>query len=105
MFLILCVLIFVLSDCLLTIYFCFLFVAYLASLEQPEITELAINEYRTATNMTDQFAALAAIAQNPGKARDEALYDFYNKWQDDFLVRFWCILRSIGKTVLGGEIC
>lgn len=36
--------------------------------------------------MTDQFSALAAIAQKPGKARDDALADFYNQWQDDYLV-------------------
>lgn len=36
--------------------------------------------------MTEQFAALAAIAQNPGKARDDVLADFYDKWQHDFLV-------------------
>ena len=61
-------------------------VAYLASLEDPEIIELVLQEYKTATNMTDQFAALAAIAQKPGKARDDALDDFYSKWQHDFLV-------------------
>ena len=37
--------------------------------------------------MTDQFAALAAIAQNPGKTRDDVLADFYSKWQDDYLVK------------------
>lgn len=56
------------------------------SLEDQEFTELALHEYRTATNMTDQFAALAAIAQNAGKTRDEILADFYNKWQHDYLV-------------------
>lgn len=45
-----------------------------------------MHEYKTATNMTDQFAALAAIAQNPGKSRDEVLADFYTKWQDEYLV-------------------
>lgn len=68
-------------------------IAYLASLDDEEITELVLNEYKTATNMTDQFSALAAIAQKPGKARDDALADFYNKWQDDYLVMiiysFW----------------
>ncbi|KAK4559363.1 hypothetical protein RGQ29_008541 [Quercus rubra] len=59
---------------------------YLASLEAPEYTELALQEYRTATNMTDQFAALAAIAQNLGKTRDDVMADFYSKWQHDFLV-------------------
>ena len=68
---------------------CFVFfIVYLASLEAPEYTELALQEYRTATNMTDQFAALAAIAQNPGKTRDDVLADFYSKWQHDFLVIF-----------------
>ena len=67
------------------VYFVFC-IGYLVSLEEPEFTELALHEYRTATNMTEQFAALAAIAQNPGKTRDDVLADFYNKWQDDFLV-------------------
>lgn len=60
--------------------------AYLGSLEKPEITELLLTEYRTATNMTEQFAALVAIEQRPGQIRDEVLADFYNKWQHDFLV-------------------
>ncbi|KAK3227649.1 hypothetical protein Dsin_007511 [Dipteronia sinensis] len=69
--------------------------AYLASLEDPEITELVLQEYKTATNMTDQFAALAAIAQKPGKARDDALDDFYSKWQHDFLVvNKWFALQA-----------
>jgi aminopeptidase N len=61
-------------------------VAYLASLEDQEFTNLALQEYNTATNMTEQFAALASIAQNPGKTRDDVLADFYNKWQNDYLV-------------------
>lgn len=64
--------------------------AYLASLEDPAYTELALNEYKMATNLTDQFAALAALAQNPGKTRDDILADFYNKWQDDYLV--WILI-------------
>ncbi|KAK6251331.1 hypothetical protein SCA6_005336 [Theobroma cacao] len=60
--------------------------AYLASLEDLEMTGLALHEYNTATNMTEQFAALAAIAQKPGKTRDDVLADFYSKWQHDFLV-------------------
>ncbi|KAK9067970.1 hypothetical protein SSX86_012081 [Deinandra increscens subsp. villosa] len=68
---------------------------YLASLEDEEITELVLQEYKTATNMTDQFSALAAIAQKPGKARDDVLADFYNKWQHDYLVvNKWFALQS-----------
>ncbi|PAN36740.1 hypothetical protein PAHAL_6G306500 [Panicum hallii] len=60
--------------------------AYLASLNEPDVTELALHEYKTATNMTEQFAALAALSQNPGQVREDALLDFYNKWQNDYLV-------------------
>ncbi|KAI3804450.1 hypothetical protein L1987_25998 [Smallanthus sonchifolius] len=68
---------------------------YLASLEDEEITELVLHEYKTATNMTDQFSALAAIAQKPGKVRDDALADFYNQWQHDYLVvNKWFALQS-----------
>ncbi|KAF9689322.1 hypothetical protein SADUNF_Sadunf01G0080300 [Salix dunnii] len=50
--------------------------AYLASLEDQELTELALHEYKTAINMTEQFVALEDMAQNPGKTRDEVV----NKW-------------------------
>ncbi|KAG6526404.1 hypothetical protein ZIOFF_016388 [Zingiber officinale] len=70
--------------------------AYLASLDDPELTNLALHEYKSATNMTDQFAALAALAQNPGQVRDEVLSDFYGKWQHDFLVvNKWFALQAM----------
>ncbi|TQD75520.1 hypothetical protein C1H46_038941 [Malus baccata] len=69
---------------------------YLASLEDSKCTELVLNEYKTATNMTEQFAALAAIAQNPGKTRDDILADFYSKWQEDYLVvNKWFALQAM----------
>ncbi|XP_021280550.1 puromycin-sensitive aminopeptidase isoform X3 [Herrania umbratica] len=70
--------------------------AYLASLEDLKMTELALHEYNTATNMTEQFAALAAIAQKPGKTRDDVLADFYSKWHHDFLVvNKWFALQAM----------
>ncbi|RZC52839.1 hypothetical protein C5167_021270 [Papaver somniferum] len=70
--------------------------SYLASLEDAQITELALNEYKTATNMTDQFAALTALVQKPGKTRDDVLADFYGKWEHDFLVvNKWLGLQAI----------
>ncbi|KAF3556531.1 hypothetical protein F2Q69_00014148 [Brassica cretica] len=69
--------------------------AYLASLEDPAYVELALGEYKSATNLTDQIAALAALAQKPGKTRDEVLADFYNKWQGDYLVvNKWFLLQA-----------
>ncbi|KAI3991951.1 hypothetical protein MKX01_012896 [Papaver californicum] len=70
--------------------------SYLASLEDDQITKLALNEYKTATNMTDQFAALTALVQNPGKTRDDVLTDFYGKWEHDYLVvNKWLGLQAI----------
>ncbi|CAI8599724.1 unnamed protein product [Vicia faba] len=69
---------------------------YLASLEDQEFTDLALQEYKTATNMTEQFAALASIAQNPVKIRDDVLADFYEKWQNDYLVvNKWFALQAV----------
>ncbi|KAL6502340.1 Puromycin-sensitive aminopeptidase [Orobanche hederae] len=69
--------------------------AYLGSLEDEEMTNLALHEYRSAMNLTDQFAALVALDQKPGKTRDEVLADFYNKWQHDFLVvNKWFALQA-----------
>ena len=47
-----------------------------------------LHEYKTATNMTEQFAALAAITQNPGKIRDDVLPNFCGKLLHHFLVNF-----------------
>ncbi|CAA0812156.1 Peptidase M1 family protein [Striga hermonthica] len=70
--------------------------AYLGSIEDEEITQLALHEYNIATNMTEQFAALAALNQKPGKTRDEVLADFYKKWQHDFLVvNKWFALQAM----------
>ncbi|CAI8599952.1 unnamed protein product [Vicia faba] len=70
--------------------------AYLASHEDQEFTDLALQEYKTATNMTEQFTALASIAQNPVKIRDDVLADFYDKWQNDYLVvNKWFALQAV----------
>lgn len=66
-------------------FFCWV-AAYLNSLNEPELTDLALSEYKNATNMTDQFSALAAICQNSGDARSRALSDFYEQWKDETLV-------------------
>ncbi|TYI70469.1 hypothetical protein E1A91_D08G223200v1 [Gossypium mustelinum] len=61
-----------------------------------DIKELALHEYKAATNMTEQFAALAAITQKPGKTCNHVLTDLYNKWQHDFLVvNKWFALQAM----------
>eukprot|EP00249_Psilotum_nudum_P020552 c27754_g1_i1 orf=837-3506(-) len=70
--------------------------AYLASLDEPQTTDLALREYKKATNMTEQFAALAALAQNPGDVRSTSLSDFYEQWKGDTLVvNKWLALQAI----------
>ncbi|MBA0646693.1 hypothetical protein Goklo_014638 [Gossypium klotzschianum] len=61
-----------------------------------DMKELALHEYKAATNMTEQFAALAAITQKPGKTCNHVLTDLYNKWQHDFLVvNKWFALQAM----------
>jgi aminopeptidase N len=63
--------------------------AYRLEGETPAIRQLALQQFRTADNMTDQFAALAALA-NVNAAdcpeRETALAEFYTRWQDEALV-------------------
>ena len=75
---------------LIILSFAFLCAGYLTSLNEPEITDMAVNEFKSATNMTDQVAALAAICQNPGDARSKALAEFYEQWKEEALV---CLVR------------
>jgi len=62
---------------------------YLLELDTPATRQLALQQFRNADNMTDQFAALAALA-NVNAAdcpeREAALADFYARWQHEALV-------------------
>ena len=63
--------------------------ACLLELDTPAIRQLALQQFSNADNMTDQFAALAALA-NVNAAdcpeREAALADFYARWQHEALV-------------------
>jgi len=50
--------------------------AYLLELDNAELRQLAWQQYQQADNMTDQFAALAALAQSDCSEREAALADF-----------------------------
>jgi aminopeptidase N len=59
----------------------------LLAIGMPEIgLRLAEQQYRTADNMTDRFAALAVLAQHRGEAREIALEHFANTFENDPLV-------------------
>jgi aminopeptidase N len=46
----------------------------------------ALRHYREASNMTDSIAALSILSHLTLPARDQALADFYARWQDEPLV-------------------
>ncbi|MCM8594483.1 aminopeptidase N [Accumulibacter sp.] len=60
--------------------------AYLAELDTPDTRRLAMHQFTTADNMTDQFAALATLAQHDCAERGEALAAFRRRWQNEALV-------------------
>ena len=59
---------------------------YLNKLECGDYRSLAFRQFSSADNMTDQFAALSVLANNPGPEGKAALDDFYARWQHEALV-------------------
>ncbi len=75
--------------------------SYLVESGAPESLELARAQYRDAGNMTDRFAALAALA-NAGAAAEE-LEDFYARFDDEPLViDKWFALQATSRLVPDG---
>jgi len=58
----------------------------LLELNDPEARRLAAQQFATADNMTDKFAALGALANTDCPERLPALEAFYRDWQDEPLV-------------------
>jgi aminopeptidase N len=60
--------------------------SYLASLEEPETTALAFQQFERARNMSDAEAALAALVGVDARERELALDAFYRRWKHEPLV-------------------
>ncbi|MEY4593457.1 MAG: hypothetical protein RIR18_2352, partial [Pseudomonadota bacterium] len=63
--------------------------SYLLELDTTAVRQMALTQFKTADNMTDQFAALAALANvNSAECpeRETALAEFYARWQNEALV-------------------
>jgi aminopeptidase N len=58
----------------------------LVATQRPEEIDRAMRHYREASNMTDAIMALSILSHLDVPARDEALDDFYGRWQDEPLV-------------------
>ena len=73
---------------------------YLASLEEPETTQLAFQQFERARSMTDAEAALAALTGLDGRERELALDAFYRRWKHDPLVLDkWFRLQAVAPQV------
>jgi aminopeptidase N len=58
----------------------------LAAKSTPEVTRRALAHYRGADNMTDAMGGLSALMLLGGEAFEEALADFYSRWEAEPLV-------------------
>ncbi len=58
----------------------------LAARQDPVVAGLALEQLATATNMTDELAALMTLTKLGGKRVDQSMHDFYDKWKDNPLV-------------------
>jgi aminopeptidase N len=69
--------------------------AYLMTLDDPELQQLCVAQYKQSNNMTDVMGALSLLAEVAGAAREEALEDFYNRWQHDpQVVEKWLAIQA-----------
>jgi len=58
----------------------------LASRQVVVAAPLAISQFNTATNMTDELSALIILDKLGGRRVDQFMEDFYSKWKDNPLV-------------------
>ena len=58
----------------------------LSELKTSEVRTLAMAQFASADNMSDQFAALSILAQDDCRQRSEALTAFYERWHGEALV-------------------
>ena len=58
----------------------------LTATETEAAIDRAVRHYREASNMTDAIIALSILSHLQSPVRDEALDDFYARWQDEPLV-------------------
>ncbi len=60
--------------------------AYLARLNTTRARQLIVDQFETATNMTDCTAALGLLIDLEGAEREAALQTFYSRWEHEPLV-------------------
>ena len=73
--------------------------SYLLCQGDEHATELALQQYQTADNMTDQMAALKGLVHSESDKADDVLDDFYNKWKNEpLVVDKWFMVQATATT-------
>lgn len=71
---------------------------YLSLLATPAIIAMCENQFKSATNMTDQLSALAKLVDIECPEREKALRSFYLQWKEDTLVmNKWLAVQALSK--------
>ncbi|RMF09917.1 MAG: aminopeptidase N, partial [Alphaproteobacteria bacterium] len=74
--------------------------AYLMAVGDDNAVSLCVEQLESADNMTDEAAALVALAHSERTERHEALARFYAKWQDeDLVVDKWFSIQATAPQV------
>ena len=76
--------------------------AYLMELETTDLVALCYEQFgqqdAAKANMTDQFAALACLANSNAQQRTIALDSFYDRWQDEpLIVDKWLAVQASSR--------
>lgn len=70
--------------------------AYLVESGRDEAVELAVAQFESSKNMTDQLGALSALNRRDCPQRTQALAAFYARWQKDpLVVNKWLTLHAM----------
>ncbi|TMG76603.1 MAG: aminopeptidase N [Betaproteobacteria bacterium] len=71
---------------------------YLMELDESGIRALCVEQFESASNMTDALAALGALANCDCPERARALDAFYSKWKDEpLVVDKWLAVQSTSR--------
>jgi len=74
--------------------------SYLMYLEEKKYIAFAYDQFKEASNMTDEITALAALVHQPVPERKEALQSFYKKWhKDPVVINKWFAVQAGSKLV------
>jgi len=76
--------------------------ALLAARQDAVAAPLAIEQFNTATNMTDELSALLTLDKLGGRRVDQSMEDFYVKWKANPLVIDKWFAVQAGRKHLGG---